>query len=113
MNCLGRISTAQTLDGFPIWIRRSVHVRAYTDTKYIPPIDKTRFSIAVYEVEQTTLDRERMKNNADMDLDNAMVYLNFKLKRWKEFYMFISIMTYFVTRNESRKISDIFLKLRK
>jgi hypothetical protein len=60
----------------PSWSKLVVNWREYMYTSFLLRVEKEKLSIATYEIEQTKLDWERMKNNAQLAFDHYEVSLN-------------------------------------
>lgn len=57
----------------PLWSKLKTNWRDYIYTPYLLRVDQEKFSMALYEIEQTQLDWDRMKMNGQLILDHLDV----------------------------------------
>ena len=80
MKFLVKRSSAHPSKSTPLWSKLATNWREYIYTPSLLRVEKEKFSIAAYEIEQTKLDWERMKTNAHLIFDHLEVNLKFFIK---------------------------------
>ncbi len=75
MKFLAKKSSINSTTAVPSWSKLVANWREYMYTSFLLRVEKEKLSIATYEIEQTKLDWERMKNNAQLAFEHYEVSL--------------------------------------
>lgn len=75
MNFLVKRSSLNQSKPTALWSKLATNWREYIYTPFLLRVEQEKVSIAAYEIEQTQLDWERMKINAQEALDQLEVSL--------------------------------------
>jgi hypothetical protein len=79
-----------------LWSKLAINWRDYIYTSLLLRVEQEKLSIAAYEIEQTQLDWERMKINAQLTLDHLDVSLeeeiSIKIKIFRIYFELLNLI---------------------